>query len=77
MQGMTTAPLTPRDAAAVAHVWRTSEIHDDGEALFTEEDFVVACERPSMDLERHTIGVRDGGELVALAMLLGERYLFA
>jgi GNAT superfamily N-acetyltransferase len=77
MDGLTTAPLVPCDAAAVAHVWRTSEIHDDGEALFTEEDFVVACARPSMDLERHTVGVRDGGELVALAMLFGERSVFA
>jgi mycothiol synthase len=77
MDGLTAGPLTPQDAAAVAHVWRTSEIHDDGEALFSEEDFVVACERPTMDLERHTIGVRDGGELVALAMLFGPRSVFA
>jgi mycothiol synthase len=77
VEGLTTGPLTREDSAAVAHVWRTSEIHDDGEALFTEEDFVVACERPSMDLERHTIGVRGGGELVALAMLFGERGVFA
>jgi GNAT superfamily N-acetyltransferase len=77
MEGLTTAPLTRQDSAAVAHVWRASELHDDGEAMFTEEDFVVACERPSMDLERHTIGVRDGDELVALAMLFGERSVFA
>ena len=77
MEGLTTAPLTPQDSAAVARVWRTSEIHDDGEALFTEEDFIVSCERPSMDLERHTIGVRDGDELVALAMLFGRRSVFA
>ena len=77
MEALTTGPLAQEDSAAVARVWRTSEIHDDGEALFTEDDFVAACERPSMDLERHTVGVRDGGELVALALLLGERQVFA
>ena len=76
MEGMTTAPLAPGDSAAVAGVWRTSEIHDDGEALLTEEDFIVTAKRPSMDLERHTIGVSDGEELVAVAVLLGERQVF-
>jgi mycothiol synthase len=76
MEGLTTAPLTPGDAADVTRVWRACEIHDDGEALFTEEDFVAASKRPSMDLARHTMGVRDGGRLVAVAMLHGERQAF-
>lgn len=76
-QGFTTAPLTPADAGAVTRVWRTSEEHDDGDAMATEEDFVAAMKRPSMDLERHTIGIRDGGELVASGMLFGERQAFA
>jgi mycothiol synthase len=76
MEGMTTAPLAPGDSAAVARVWRTSEIHDNGEALLTEEDFIVTTKRPSMDLQRHTLGVRDGEELVAVALLFGERQVF-
>jgi mycothiol synthase len=76
MDGMTTAPLVPRDGPAVARVWRACEIHDDGEALLTEEDFAASCRRPSMDLRRDSIGVRDGGELVALA-LLGASVLIA
>lgn len=70
---MTEAPLAPADAAAVARVWRASELHDDGAALFTEEDFVAAVKRPSMDLGRHTIGVREGAELVAFGLIYGER----
>jgi mycothiol synthase len=76
MEGMTTAPLAPDDSAAVARVWRMSELHDDGDALLTEEDFVTATKRPSLDLERHTVGVRDGEELVAVAVLFGERQVF-
>jgi mycothiol synthase len=76
VKGLSTAPLTESDAAEVTHVWRASEIHDDGQALFTEEDFVAACKRPSMDLERHTIGVRDGRSLVAIALLYAERQAF-
>jgi mycothiol synthase len=77
MEGLTTAPLTLDDVPEVAGVWRAAELHDDGEALFAEEDFIAAAQQPSMDLARHTVGVRDGGELVALAMLHGERTVFA
>jgi mycothiol synthase len=77
MEGLTTAPLTPVDGPAVARVWRACEIHDDGEALFTEDDFVATCKRPSTDLRRDSVGVRDDGELVALALLHGERDAFA
>jgi mycothiol synthase len=76
VKGCSTAPLVPSDASDVARVWRACEIHDDGRALFTEEDFVAAWKRPSMELERDTVGVRDGGALVALAMLFGERDAF-
>lgn len=69
-------PLATGDAAAVTRVWRASEIHDDGEALFTEEDFVAAWKRPSLNLARDTVGVRDGDALVALGLLFGERDAF-
>jgi mycothiol synthase len=77
VKGLSTAPLTPADAEPVARVWRGCEEHDDGEALFTEEDFVAACKRPSMDLGRDTVGVREGDALVALALAYGERDAFA
>ena len=76
VKGLPTAPLAPGDAGEVARVWRACEMHDDGEALFTEEDFVAACLRPSMDLERDTVAVRDGGAIVAVGLLLGERDAF-
>jgi ribosomal protein S18 acetylase RimI-like enzyme len=76
LSGLSTAPLTPEDAADVARVWRACELHDDGEALFTEEDFVAVAQRPSMDLESHTVAVRDGGAIVAFGLLLGERDVF-
>jgi mycothiol synthase len=77
VKGFATAPLAAGDAAEVTRVWRASEIHDDGEALFTEEDFVAMSKRPSTDLARDTIGVRDGDALVALALLHGDRDAFA
>jgi len=71
--GHRAAPLAAVDAAEVTRVWRACELHDDGEALFAEEDFVAAWQRPSFDFARDTIGVREGDSLVALALLLGER----
>jgi mycothiol synthase len=76
MEGLTTAPLTPGDVADVTRVYRESEIDADGQALFTEEDFVAACKRPSMDLERHSVGVRDGKQIVGAGLLYGERDAF-
>lgn len=76
MSDLTTAPLVPGDAEEVAHVWRACELHDDGEAMASADDFVAVCKRPSMDLGRYTIGVRDGGALVAVGLLLGESTAF-
>jgi GNAT superfamily N-acetyltransferase len=73
---LTTAPLVPGDAEEVAHVWRACELHDDGEAMASADDFVALCKRPSMDLGRCTIAVRDGGALVAVGLLLGESTAF-
>jgi mycothiol synthase len=75
--GLETRPLRLHDADEVARVWRACEQHDDGDALFTEEDFVAASKRPSMDLARHTVGVWENGTLVALALLYGEDDVFA
>jgi mycothiol synthase len=73
---MTRAPLSQDDAAEVTRVWRAGELHDDGVALFTEEDFIGAWQRPSFDFARDSLGVRDGGSLVAFAMMFGRRDVF-
>jgi GNAT superfamily N-acetyltransferase len=75
--GLRRAPLARTDAPEVTAVWRACELHDDGESLFVEDDFVAAWKRPSFDFSRHTIGLREGDALVALAMLFGERDVFA
>ena len=41
-------------------MWHACELHDDGKALVTEEDFVTVLQRPSLDFERDTVAVRDG-----------------
>ena len=77
MRGLTTAPLGRDDAAAAAQMWRACELHDDGETLSTEEDWLSVFQRPSLDLEQHTVAVRDGDAIVAVAMLLGDHFVFA
>lgn len=76
MSDLTTAPLVPGDAEEVAHVWRTCELHDDGEAMASADDVIAAFKRPSMDLERDTVGVREAGTLVAFGLLYGPRTAF-
>jgi GNAT superfamily N-acetyltransferase len=76
LKGFASAPLTPADASAVTAVWQACETHDDGEARESEEDFVGATRRPSADLERESIAIRDGEELVAFGWLIGERQAF-
>ena len=77
MKGLTTAPLTAGDATAVASMWHACELHDDGKALVTEEDFVTLVRRPSLDFRRDTMAVRDGDAIVAAAFLFGDRFVFA
>lgn len=77
MKGLTTAPLGAGDAAEVARMWHACELHDDGKALVTEEDFVTVLQRPSLEFERDTVAVRDGDAIVAAGLLFGERFVFA
>jgi len=76
VKGLETGPLADGDAVELARVWAASERHDIGEPLITEEDIVTAFKRPSMDFERHSVGVRDGGTLVAAGLLYGEHEAF-
>ena len=76
MKGLTTAPLAAADAVPVARMWHDCELHDDGKALVTEEDFVTVLQRPSLDFRRDTVAVRDGQAIVAAGLLFGERFVF-
>jgi GNAT superfamily N-acetyltransferase len=77
VKGLTTAPLAAADALPVARMWHDCELHDDGRMLVTEEDFVTALQRPSLDFGRDTVAVRDGDAIVAAGLLFGERFVFA
>jgi len=76
MSRLAEAPLEPGDAAAVTAVWQTCEIHDDGAPDFEEADVVAFGQRPSFDFARHTLGVRDGAELVAFGAVILPRIIF-
>ena len=54
--GLRAAPLALDDAAEVTRVWRACELHDDGEAMFTAEDFVAAWRVPSFAPARRASG---------------------
>jgi GNAT superfamily N-acetyltransferase len=69
---MNVAPLGPDDVDAVTAVWRAAQEHDDGDAEVTRADVVGCLGRPSLVLERDTVGVRDGGALVGFAMQVGR-----
>jgi mycothiol synthase len=71
--GVRAEPLTRETLADVTAVWQACEIHDDGESDFTEADVVAFANRPSLDLSRDTMGVRDGGALVAFGVQIGVR----
>lgn len=73
--GLRAGPLTREDAAEATRLWRACELHDDGAAMFGDEDFVALFKRPSFDAGRHSIAVRDGGSIVALAILYGARHV--
>jgi GNAT superfamily N-acetyltransferase len=74
--GLTSAPLSGADTAAVTVVWRACEEHDDGLAECVEADMVAIFGRPSFDFARDTVGVRDGDELVAFGLQLAARITF-
>jgi GNAT superfamily N-acetyltransferase len=62
--------------AAAAAVWRACDLDEDGEPDITEDDLVAFTQRPSFELGAHSVGVRDGDELVAVAFMLGRRRAF-
>ncbi len=65
--GLTTRPLTPADAAAVAEVIGANELADVGEVIIEEADIVADWQRPGYDVTASSIGVFDGERLVGYA----------
>ena len=58
-------PLTPEDAVGVHAVFAASELHDTGEVAVELEDIQGDWQRPSFDLAAHSVGVFEGGTMVA------------
>jgi GNAT superfamily N-acetyltransferase len=69
--GLTTRPLTLDDAPAVTGIMAAEELRDTGEVAIDEADLLADWRRPSFDLATRTIGVLDGGRIVAYAELSG------
>lgn len=74
--GLHAAPLSAADADAVTAVWAACERHDDGNVEMTHEDAVAMFGRPSLDLRRDTVALRDGDALVAFSIRLRNRLTF-
>lgn len=62
--GLSTRPLRLNDAAAVTAVMAAEELATIGRVTIEEADIVADWSRPSCDLEKGTIGVFDGDELL-------------
>lgn len=63
--GLSHRPLTRADAAATYAVFAAAEEHDTGDVSVELEDIEGDWQRPSFDLASHSVGVFDGGTLVA------------
>lgn len=70
--GLSTRPLVLADAAAVTAIMAAEELRDTGEVGIEEADVVADWQRPSFDIATRTVGVLDGGGLVAYAELSGR-----
>ncbi len=64
---LTSRPLAHADLEAVYQVVVTSELADAGEALLERADIAADWNDPATDLELDSVGVFDGGDLVAMA----------
>ena len=74
--GLTAGPLSAADAAAVTAVMAACQEHDDGRADIVEADLVAIFGRPSLNVARDTVGVRDAGALVGVGVQLAARIAF-
>jgi len=71
--GYSTRPVEMTDASTVTALVAAEELHDIGEVLIEEADYVSDWQRPSFDLETQTIGVWHGEELAGFAMVDHDR----
>jgi GNAT superfamily N-acetyltransferase len=72
-EGYTSRPVVMDDSAAVTALVAAEELHDLGEVLIEEADYVSDWQRPSFDLETRTLAVWRGDELAAFAMVDRDR----
>lgn len=72
-QGYVTRPVEMTDAPTVTALVAAEELHDLGEVLIEEADYVSDWQRPSFDLEAQAIGVWRGEELAGFAMVDHDR----
>lgn len=72
--GLRTVRFAPADAAEVTALIRACEEHDAGAAERTVADVETIMRRPSFDLARQAVGIRDGAVLVAQASIPWPRY---
>lgn len=71
--GYVARPITMADSAAVTALVAAEELHDIGEVLIEEADYVSEWQKPSFDLEAWTIGIRHGDDLVGFAQVDHDR----
>ena len=69
--GLTAAPYSAADLAAVFAVAAAQQQHDIGRVDVEAADFEADWQRPSFDFEPMTMGVYDGDRLVAFGELIG------
>lgn len=67
LPGLTSRPLHPSDALATYRLVAEAELVDAGEVMVEQADIVADWQRPSFNLETQSLGVFDGGVLVATA----------
>ena len=70
--GITTRPLELGDVADVTALIAAQELDDVGEVVIEEADLVGEWGRPSYDLAASSIGLFDGGRLVAYAEVMAK-----
>lgn len=71
--GYTAHSLVMADSAAVTELVAAEELHDIGEVLIEEADYVSEWQKPSFDLASQAVAVLHGDELVGFAQVDHDR----
>jgi mycothiol synthase len=72
-EGYVARPVVMADAPTVTALVAAEELHDLGEVMIEEADYVSEWQRPSFDLETQTVGVWYGEDLVGFAQVDADR----